>query len=141
MLVDRNDWRIYGGLRWYGGKYAYTQIDGKTVYLHRLILNTPAGLEVDHINGDSLDNRRKNLRVVTRSQNEMNKAKPAHNTSGYKGVSIYRATGKFSAYIEINQKKIHIGYFKTREEAAHVYNQFASQLFGEYAKINEIGPA
>lgn len=140
LLIDKKDWLVYGALHWYGGKYPSTKVDGKTTYLHRLILNAPYGLEVDHINGDGMDNRRHNLRLVNRWQNEANKDKPSHNTSGYKGVSRYlkNKIRPWTAYIEYD-KKIHLGYFATKEEAAHVYNQFAEQLFGQYARLNKIG--
>jgi len=140
-LIDKKDWNKLSHLTWYAGKYVYTQVDKKTMYLHRLILNAPNELEVDHINGNSLDNRTSNLRFATRSLNEANKGKPAHNTSGYKGVSYYKATGKYSAYIEVNQKKKHLGYFKTAEEAAQAYNNAAKEQWGDFAKINFIEAA
>lgn len=139
VLVDREDWNVYGKLKWYAGTYLYTQIERKTVYFHRAICGQPIGIEIDHINGNPLDNRRSNLRLCTRSQNEANKKAPSHNTSGYKGVSLYKPTGKFSAYIEVDQKKKHLGYYFTPEEAALAYNEAAILAFGEFAKINNLG--
>lgn len=138
--IDKKDWIPISGITWFSnGSYPYTSVDGKTVYLHRLVMRAPAGLEVDHINGDRLDNRRKNLRLATRSQNEANKGVPARNTSGFKGVSLFKPTGRFSAYIEVNQKKRHLGYYTTAKEAALAYNRAAVDAFGEFARLNKVG--
>ena len=137
FYVDKKDWVLLEGLTWYIGDYVYTQINRKTIYLHRLILNPPEGFYVDHSNRNPLDNRRKNLRITTQSQNMANQGVPKHNSSGYKGVSFSKAALKWQAYIECG-KKIHIGLFADRHEAAHVYNQVATQIFGDFAKLNEI---
>lgn len=137
FYIDRKDWALLDGLKWHVGQYVYTQVDGKTVYLHRLILNPPKGVYVDHINRNPLDNRRKNLRFATQSQNMANQGLAKHNSSGYKGVSFHKAAQKWQAYIECG-KKIHIGCFADRHEAAHIYNQVAIQVFGDFAQLNEI---
>ncbi|ACT00258.1 HNH endonuclease [Paenibacillus sp. JDR-2] len=94
---------------------------GHTPSLHRQLLNNPARMFVDHINHDTLDNRRVNLRVVTNAQNLQNrKGVPSHNTSGYRGVSFEKESGKFKAYIRIDNKLHNLGRYESAEEAARV---------------------
>lgn len=137
FYIDRKDWAPLKDLTWHVGQYVYTQVNNKSIYLHRLIMNPPKGLYVDHINRNPLDNRRKNLRIATQSQNMANQGIAKHNSSGYKGVSFHKASQKWQAYIECG-KKIHIGCFASRDEAAHIYNQVAIQIFGDFARLNEI---
>lgn len=91
---------------------------------------------VDHINGDGLDNRRANLRPATPGQNAANMRRPRNNTSGFKGVTLYRRTGRWRAHITVDQRQRHLGYFDTAEEAAHAYDTAATQTWGEYARLN-----
>ena len=108
--------------------------------MHKLLCPCEPGREVDHVDGNTLDNRRHNLRSVTRSQNSINKRAPKSNTSGFKGVSQVR-TGKWAAYIKKDYQKHHLGTFDTKEEAARAYNRAARQLFGEHALLNEVEEA
>lgn len=109
----------------------------KTVWLHRHLLGVrnPRTL-VDHANGNKLDNRRFNLRSSTKALNGANRGKPRHNTSGYKGV-VKNGTG-WNAQITVNGHNIYLGYFKTPELAALMYNAAAFKAFGSFAKLNEI---
>src|SRR5690606_30033579 len=113
-------------------------VNGKRrgVFMHRQIMQPPKDLEVDHINGDKLDNRRSNLRIVTRQQNRFNERPRKGTSSKYKGVSWYKQTRRWEAYIKINGKKKRIGYFNDEIEAALAYDRAARELFGEYAKTN-----
>jgi HNH endonuclease len=106
-----------------------------TMRLHRLILNPLPGFEVDHINGDPLDNRRVNLRVVTHQENMMNRRVGAADT-GLKGVSKERH--RWKAYIKIRGKKTHLGSFPTAARAAAAYNAAALKHFGAFARLNPI---
>lgn len=121
----------------------YVGAQNKSFYLHRLIAERIAERPltskdtVDHINGDTLDNRRENLRLVTPSQNTMNRGKPNTNTSGYKGVSK-SAPNTWRAYISFDKKRIHLGSFKTKEDAARAYNQAVPKYHGEFGRLNEI---
>jgi hypothetical protein len=102
--------------------------------MHRVVTQAVQGQEVDHINGDRLDNRRENLRIVTRSQNAMNRK---WNGSKPKGVSRNynpRSLKPFTARIQFNGKPIFLGNFSTVEEAAQAYNEAAAKYFGEYAR-------
>ncbi len=118
----------------YANRSVGTRITHKAIFLHRLILNAQPGDICDHINGDTLDNRRENLRLVTKSQNSQNRVRQSNNTSGYKGVSWCQ--GKWQAYIKVNGKKIHLGTFSTPEEAARAYDAAAIKYFGKFAVLN-----
>ena len=100
--------------------------------MHRLIMNAPAGTDVDHINGDGLDNRRANLRLATRSQNMCNRGPNANNKSGYKGVSWMPKLGKWRATIVVNGKQTHLGLFSTPEDAHATYCDAAKRLHGSF---------
>ena len=87
-------------------------------YLHRVIMNAAQGMEVDHINGNPLDNRKCNLRVVSHRHNLQNFCKNrSTNTSGYRGVSYMKSYKKWEAYYWTQYKKVKVGYFDTAEEA------------------------
>ena len=110
-----------------------------TEFLHRALITPAKGFQVDHINGDKLDNRRKNLRVVTLKQNVMNRPVERDTESGYKGVSRANKGGStWRARIYAEDKRIHLGTFKTKEEAALSYNDAAIRYFGEYAWLNKV---
>jgi hypothetical protein len=93
---------------------------------------------VDHIDRNPLNNQKNNLRISNKSTNGMNRLKPIHNTSGYKGVSFRKERNKFRAYITLNQKTINLGHYKTAIEAAKVYNDAAIKYHKEFAVLNEI---
>ena len=106
-----------------------------TVSLHRLIMEPGEGMHVDHINGDTLDNRRCNLRVCTPSQNGANRRAPCKNKTGYYGVS--QIGEKFSANLICEGTTYYLGLHKTAEEAARAYDKKKLELFGEYAWTNK----
>lgn len=136
-LVDEEDFERLSQYRWrITDGYARSYINRKHVMMHRLLIDVPKGKEVDHINGNRLDNRKSNLRLVSRSQNSANKPAPGHNTSGYKGVSYRKDTGKYVAYINCMGKRERLGNFNNPEDAAKAYNEAAVRLYGEYAKLN-----
>ena len=104
----------------------------KKIRMHRLILGAKKGEIVDHKNGKGLDNRRKNIRVCTNSQNAMNTNKNRGKYS--KGVG--KIDGKYTARIGYNNKRLYLGYFTTESEASEAYNKKSKELFKEYAYKN-----
>ncbi len=98
--------------------------------LHRWLLNALAGQQVDHINGDTLDNREVNLRFATKTQNQANAGKYRNNTSGYRGVSWDASCGKWRSQIKFQKRLIHLGVFSTTEAAAIVHDAAAIWLHG-----------
>lgn len=134
-IVDIEDFDLLNKYKWYAhntGKsfYAATNVEGKIIYLHKLLLND-VGI-VDHINGNTLDNRRCNLRYVTMQQNAFN-SKSRNDLP--KGVCFDKQTGKYIAQIMFNGKNIKIGRFNSIDDAAIEYNKRAKLLFGEFARI------
>ena len=124
--------------------YAYRQtphVNGKqkTVKLHRVILarmldrDLMAGEQVDHIDGNGLNNTRPNLRLATNAQNGANRRKSSNNTSGLKGVHWNKYAGKWRARIKVGGTIIHLGYFTDKDEAHAAYNAAAKKHFGEFA--------
>jgi hypothetical protein len=95
-------------------------------------MNCKNGLQVDHVNGDKLDNRKDNLRICNGTQNQGNMKIPKHNTSGIKGVSWHKATKKWVANIRINKKPKYLGSFSSKLDAKEIYTKFAKQYFGEF---------
>ena len=109
--------------------------------LHRFILNADKGYEVDHIDLDTLNNRRNNLRVCTHQQNQCNQPLQQNNKSGVSGVSYYKARQKYRARIKISQQDVHLGYYSSFLEAIQARNEGIKLMFGEYGRINEVPPA
>jgi hypothetical protein len=100
---------------------------GRLLRLHNLLINALPGFVIDHINHNGLDNRRMNLRIVTTSQNTLNRnGLSKNNTSGYRGVSLFR--GKWKAKIGIGNRKRHLGVFDTKEEAAAAFDMAFKQI-------------
>lgn len=89
---------------------------------------------VDHINRDPSDNRIKNLRLATNAQNQWNRPKLCYSTSPYKGVTLHKPSGRWSAKITKNKERIYLGYYSTPEEAAAAYRKAAIEHHGEYAR-------
>jgi hypothetical protein len=105
--------------------------------LHRLLLNAPPELQVDHINGDGLDNRRSNLRLATGSQNQGNSRKRRDGvTSQYRGVSWNKRAGKWQALLRREGKLQYLGYFSDEEAAARAYDAAALEQWGSFARLN-----
>ncbi|AJA41418.1 HNH endonuclease [Geobacillus virus E3] len=137
---DKEDYELIKNHSWYKNEEGYllSRINGKLVRMHRYILNAPKGKDVDHINHVRHDNRKSNLRIVTRSQNNMNKGLQSNSTSGYKGVNFCKDRNKWKAVIKINGKNIHLGYFNNKEDAIKARKLVEEKYFGEYTyKLNE----
>ena len=118
--VDSLDYGWLSRWVWRLSSHGYAMrrpIGEKIIYMHRLINETPKGMETDHINGNKLDNRRCNLRNANKTLNGRNRGENKNNTSGCKGVSFAKKQGAWSAYIFNNYKKIGLGFFKNINDA------------------------
>lgn len=138
-LVDADIYAQIGHARWRaplikGKRYAVAYINGDRVLLHQFVLAVPVGMVRDHISGDSLDNRRANLRVCTPQENHRNRRRPSHNKSGFKGVMA--VGGQYRAVIVVNGQQISLGGFSCPVRAAVAYDQAAVAHFGEFAHLN-----
>lgn len=145
-LVDDADYERLAKHKWFARKDAdrgwYAErkvwkpgpVRQQRVAMHREVLGVESGLHVDHRNGNGLDNRRENLRAATHSQNQANRMWSTRNTSGYKGVTLHRLTGKWQAAIKVNGRSFYLGLHETKEAAAAAYATAARQRFGEFAQ-------
>ena len=141
-LICSDNWCVTGpGLQTGDGGCIYAmRIDttsGKRVSLrlHRVIMNAPDNLQVDHINGNGLDNRKSNLRLVTHTQNMLNQRKAKDNTSGYKGVHWNKTRGRWQATIQANGKAKYLGLFDDPAEAHEAYVAASQKFHGPYGRI------
>jgi len=105
--------------------------------MHRIITGAAKGLDVDHKNGNGLDNRLCNLRVCERSQNNANRKRVQSKTSRFKGVHFENCTQRWRAELTINGKRIRLGRFPSEEQAVAAYMKAANEHFGEYASKAE----
>ena len=144
-LIDTEDAVRVQHLRWgrHEAGYVYNMLGARgnrtNTYIHNIILPPTDGIEIDHINGDGLDNRKVNLRLVTHAQNQMNRRKKAEATSIYKGVYWHSGSQIWCAKIGKDSKQTHLGSFVLELDAMKAYNKAALKLFGEYAKLNVKG--
>lgn len=145
-IVDNIDFEWVNSFKWYAKKQGekskvarnITNKKGTqdTVLLHRIIMKCPKGMEVDHIDGDPLNNQRKNLRLCTKKQNRQNKGFSKNNQSGYKGVTLHRNV--YEVYVRKNNRHTFVGSHKNKHEAAKIYNKEAKKVFGKFSKLNII---
>jgi len=146
VLVDDDLFDYLNQWRWQLHSQGYVSRSTKsnghitTFLMHRVIMKLLCTdkIQVDHIDHNKLNNQRNNLRYATNQQNHGNTNKNTVRSSKYKGVHLERKTGKFIAQIRFNYRKQHIGTFITEIEAARAYNQKAIELFGEYARLNDV---
>jgi hypothetical protein len=146
IILDLEDYYRFAGFKWciggHDGKFyairgqMINPADSKIVQLHRLIMDAPKGLLVDHRNGDSLDNRRDNLRLATGWQNQCNKRKEKNASSRFKGVAFRKGRKKCVACIKVGGKQLWLGSFDSEIEAAKAYDAAARKHRGEFARLN-----
>lgn len=142
-VIDVDDVSLVEGCNWsarvtprsvYAARADYSGPERRTIYLHRTLMGEPEGLEVDHRDGDGLNNRRANLREATRSQNQHNRRIRTDISSGFKGVYWNKRGQKWRAFIRINGKEKHLGYFTTPEEAHAAYCAASDKYHGEFGR-------
>ncbi len=143
--VDDQDYPYLSQFRWYPTQFGYAaRVFGpkkKRIWMrmHREILNAPIGTQVDHIDGNKLNNTRSNLRFATASQNHQNRKTSRSNTSGYKGVCKNhkaKRSERWRASIVVNHVVINLGTYPTAEKAAHAYDDAAKKCHKEFANLN-----
>jgi hypothetical protein len=136
ILVDVEDVGKISKLKWHvteESPYAYTVKRGVTYYMHRLLVNAPSSMVVDHINRNPKDNRKANLRICTPLQNSYNKTVVPKSESGVVGVSWDKNASRWRASIKSNGKTKILGYFATIEDAAEARKEAEQRYFGEFA--------
>lgn len=143
-VIDANDVPLVEGFNWQAqlrkwGVYAVRSERGVpkrgAILMHRVILGEPKDLDVDHIDGNGLNNRKCNLRKATKSQNMHNQGVRRSNTSGFKGVSWRESRNKWVAQICLKGKVKYLGMFDTPEDAYSAYCDASQKLHGEFSKL------
>jgi hypothetical protein len=133
-IVDDDDYAALSQYKWHaiygsnGSYYAVRRVSGRDLYMHKVILGIGDGQQGDHINRDTLDNRRENLRPATHAQNIWNRDAQANNKLGIKGVSWVPSTHMYRVQIVRDYAYVHRGYYKTLEEAVEVAREIYSRL-------------
>lgn len=149
--IDAEDVQLVDGANWYAdvalrrdgsvrSVYAATNVPRAgggqlRIWMHRIICETPEGLETDHVNGDGLDNRRNNLRPATTSENQYNQGLSCANTSGAKGVCWDKKSGKWRASIKIAGRLQYLGLFSDINSARAAYASASAKLHGEFGRV------
>lgn len=144
-LVDDEDFEWLNQWKWYCEPHRQTfyavrriRLSGnkrKTIRMHRLILDAPEGVLVDHKHGNGLDNRRFEIRLATHSENGFNRGKTVNNSSGLKGAYWQKQINRWYSRITVNKKNIYLGTFSTAREASEAYKQAALKYHGDFACI------
>ena len=139
-IVDDEDYEALMKYKWHakfnkcnGGYYAVRSIKPSKEFIHRVVMNCPADMIVDHINHNSLDNRKSNLRIVTKSQNQMNRRKMVSNTSGVIGVRWHKRDMRWRASITALGRDMELGSFKSIEDATQCRRNAELKYYGKYS--------
>jgi hypothetical protein len=140
-IVDDGDYEWLSQWRWHAMRcknkfYAARKPREKVIFMHRLILGAKPNEQVDHIHGNTLDNRRSEIRLATSLQNRWNRPKPRNNKSGFIGVSWDKWNSSWKCQIRIGGQSKHLGAFKSAIEAARAYDDACRAIRGEFAVVN-----
>ncbi len=158
VIIDDEDYEWFSQYKWFavrnkntfyvirhitiqsGNKSKNIKRKRETIYLHREIIGKSLKIdeEIHHINDNGLDNRKKNLIIVTRSQHIHTRKKRKGCISQYKGVSWSKGNQKWHAQIKISKRSLHLGYYNCEAEAAKAYDEAAIKYFGEFAYLNKV---
>jgi hypothetical protein len=136
-IIDLEDVEKCKKYKWYmkncnNKLYVIGRIDGKSTRLHRYILDFYGDLDIDHKDGDGLNNKRNNLRIATRQENMMNqRVLPKNNTSGHIGIWFNKKNNKYTSQIKVNRKGIHLGEYSILEDAIKARKEAEIKYFGE----------
>lgn len=140
FVCDRDDWEIAKSICWFKNNtgYARGSVNKRQVLFHNYILgvDTTTDIEVDHIDGDRLNNTRSNLRLCTRRENAFNKGVYKNNSSGVSGVYYQKKPQKWSSYINVDKHMINIGTFNNFEDAVAARLAAEKLYFGEFSRSN-----
>jgi len=133
-LIDKEDFDRIKNISWYAQFHKKRNVFyavSKFGLMHKFLICPPEGADIDHKDRNTLNNRRSNLRICTRTQNNMNRPKQKNNSTGFKGVTVNQC-GNFLARITINKKIVCLGTYKTPEEASQAYIKAAKKLQGDF---------
>lgn len=140
-LVDDEDYERVSQFKWTAKEatqgctwYAYRRARGRSIHLHRFILDAPANLHVDHKNHDGLDCRKNNMRLATPLQSTWNRRQRSDSRMQFKGV--VRMKGKYTPKVYVGEHQVYFGTYNNQEDAARVYDAVVTRLRGEFAHTN-----
>lgn len=148
-LVDDWDYDWLNQWRWYAKKDGYVyyvmrneQLPNgkwKTVLMHRLILDPPEGIQIDHRDRNGLNNQQSNLRLCTHAENQRHQQLKCTNKTGFKGVYLVKSISQrpYRAQINVGNKLLHLGYYETAEAAARAYDKAAIRYYAAFALTNK----
>ena len=144
-FVDEHDYPTVEAIRWNLRRnsrskttyaYGYSRTLKTNVFMHKMVMQDPFGQNVDHVDGNGLNNRRKNLRLASGSENCANRDPHSPSKHGFRGICAARRKGVWVAKVKFHGRSIHIGTFSTKEAAALAYDSKVRELWGEFAKTN-----
>ena len=136
-LVEGRNWcarvkkRADGSVR---SVYPVTRIDGKSVAMHNILMSPQDGMVVDHVDCDGLNNTLQNMRIATIKENTRNSRTYVNSTTGVKGVHFNKQDKVWQAHIRLNGKRIHLGSFRSLDEAKEKYRIESKKMFGDFAR-------
>ena len=148
VQVDSPDYDALSKFKWCAVRlgrrkqpYAARGVNKRLVLMHRVLMNPKQGQRVDHRNGDTLDNRRENLRACSHQENSFNKkrtTKQGGRPTGLRGICWHNRLKKWQASICLNGRKVHLGYFASDCEAGRAYDRACRKMFGDFASPNHV---
>lgn len=142
FIFDLDDFEKVSKYHWYEESNGYIRSSGKKkenrVLLHRLVMDFPEDIGIDHINHNTFDNRKSRLRIATTSQNAMNRIKGSNNTSGVTGVVWVKSRNNWKAEIKVNDKTIYLGSYDKFEDAVKARKEAEEKYFDEYSYDNSM---